>query len=40
MQAAIADAQADQEDVRACHQALAALWEQRLDLYGATVAIG
>lgn len=40
MQAAITDAQADQEDVRACHQALAALWEQRLELYGATVAVG
>jgi hypothetical protein len=40
MQAAIADVQADEEDVRACHQALAALWEQRLELYGATVAVG
>lgn len=30
--------EADQEDVRACHQALAALWEQRLELYGATLA--
>jgi hypothetical protein len=40
MQAAITDAQADQEGVRACHQALAALWEQRLDLYGATAAVG
>jgi hypothetical protein len=40
MQAAIADVQADEEDVRACHQALAALWEQRLGLYGATVAVG
>ena len=40
MQAAIADAQAEQEDVRACHQALAALWEQRLELYAATVAVG
>jgi hypothetical protein len=39
MQAAIADVQADEEDVRECHEALAALWEQRLDLYGASVGI-
>jgi hypothetical protein len=40
MQAALTDTQADQEDVRECHEALAALWEQRLELYGATVAVG
>jgi hypothetical protein len=40
MQAAIADVQADEEDVRECHEALSALWEQRLELYGATVAVG
>jgi hypothetical protein len=40
MQAAIADVQGDEEGVRECHEALSMLWEQRLELYGATVAVG